>query len=412
MQSGKMTGNTYGKCFAPAVVLAIAFLFSPMTPAQGNEISGEKAYSGEIVVPRGETWKVLPGAVLRFRGGRWIVRGRLLVEGTSEQPVRIIGDEAFEGIDIRGGNGSAISGAILSGGRRGVQLTGASAVFRKVRWEKNGIGLEVGQYAKATLDNCAFDSPFRVGILVKRGGAADVAGCRFTGAGKAGMYVYGARDVSVRECRFETNAAGLTVAMSGARVSVADCLFRGNGTGILAERMAVPKVDGCDIEGNKVGLLFSRRAEGTVSGSRIAGNGDGVVVEYSSYPVFRGNRFRANRDAAVRLRNQSGQWEEEIGDTGRDSPGGAPFGGGREGRMDFRPGGEGPIPGRPAEAPIAPPGKKEVLTGTVDFRENDWGELAGEVAKGENVAAIHDSRDEPEFEYKGKRYRMDRILLK
>ena len=412
MQSGEMTGNTYGKCFAPAVVLAIAFLFSPMTPAQGNEISGEKAYSGEIVVPRGETWKVLPGAVLRFRGGRWIVRGRLLVEGTSEQPVRIIGDEAFEGIDIRGGNGSAISGAILSGGRRGVQLTGASAVFRKVRWEKNGIGLEVGQYAKATLDNCAFDSPFRVGILVKRGGAADVAGCRFTGAGKAGMYVYGARDVSVRECRFETNAAGLTVAMSGARVSVADCLFRGNGTGILAERMAAPKVDGCDIEGNKVGLLFSRRAEGTVSGNRIAGNGDGVVVEYSSYPVFRGNRFRANRDAAVRLRNQSGQWEEEIGDTGRDSPGGAPFGGGREGRMDFRPGGEGPIPGRPAEAPIAPPGKKEVLTGTVDFRENDWGELAGEVAKGENVAAIHDSRDEPEFEYKGKRYRMDRILLK
>jgi parallel beta-helix repeat protein len=412
MDSGKMGGTTCGRCVALGILAVFVLVFSPAPQALGIEISGEKAYSAEIVVPVGETWRVLPGTVLRFRGGRWIVRGKLLVEGTSEQPVRILGDEAFEGIDIRGGSGSAISGAILSGGRRGAQLTGASAVFRKVRWEKNGIGLEVGQYAKATLDNCAFDSPLRVGILVKRGGAADIVDCRFTGAGKAGLYVYGADKVSARGCRFETNAAGLAAAMSGARVSVADSLFRGNATGILAERMAVPKVDGCDVEGNKVGLLFSRRAEGTVSGSRIAGNGDGVVVEYSSYPVFRGNRFRANRDAAVRLRNQSGQWEEEIGDAGRDSPGGAPFGGGAEGRMDFRPGGEGPIPGRPAEGTGKPPGKNGNLTGTVDFRDNDWGELAGEIAKGGNVAAIHDGRDEPEFEYKGKRYPMDRVLLK
>jgi parallel beta-helix repeat protein len=342
--------------------------------------------------------KVLPGTVLRFRGGKWIVRGRLLVEGTIENPVRILGDEAFEGIEIRGENGSAISFAILTGGRRGVQLTGASAVFRNVRWEKNGIGLEVAQFASARLVDCAFDSPFRVGILVKRGGAADVAGSRFTGAGKAGMYVFGADNVNVRGCRFEGNAAGLQISMSGARVSAADCLFRGNGTGILAERMAVPTVDGCDVLGNKVGMLFSRRAEGTVTGSRIAENGDGVVVEYSSYPVFRGNRFRANRDAAVRLRNQSSQWEEEVGDSGRDSPGEGPFGGGQGGRMDFRPGNPPPKRGNPA--------------GTVDFRENDWGEPADDAAKGGNGTAIHDGRDEPEFDYKGKRYRMDRVLVR
>lgn len=398
MRSGKRRGIPFGRGFALALAIGIAMGGSAATTALGSDISGDRTYSGEVVIPKGETWKILPGAVLRFRGGRLIVRGRLLVEGTGERPVRILGDEAFEGIDIRGGSGSEVSGAILSGGRRGVQLTGASAVFRKVRWEKNGIGLEVGQYAKATLDNCAFDSPLRVGILVKRGGTADVAGCRFAGAGKAGLYVYGADKVSVKGCRFEENAVGLQVAMSGARVSAGGCLFRGNGTGILAERMAAPGVDGCDFEGNKVALLFSRRAGGSVSGSRIAGNGDGVVVEYSSYPVFRDNRFRANLDAAVRLRNQSSQWEEEIGDAGRDSRGDAPFGVGREGRMDF-------LPGKPAV-------KKRDLTGTIDFRDNDWGELAEEIAKGGNVSAIHDGRDEPEFDYKGKRYLMDRVLLK
>ncbi len=385
--------------------------FPPTTPALGIEISGEKEFSGEIVIPKGETWKVLPGAVLHFHEGSWIVRGRLLVEGTSEQPVRISGNEAFEGIDIRGESGSAISGAILSGGRRGIRLIGASAVFRRVRWEKNGIGLEVGQYAKATLDNCAFVSPFRVGILVKRGGAVEIAGCRFTGAGKAGLYVYGASEVRVMGCRFENNAAGIHVAMAGARVSATGSRFRGNGTGISAEKMAAPKVDDCDMEGNRIGFLFSRRAEGTVSGSRIAENGDGVVVEYSSYPVFRGNRFRANREAAVRLRNQSSQWEEEIGDSGRDSLDGSPFGGGPEGRMEFRPGAGGPIPGRQGDLPGKPPGKKGNLTGTVDFRGNDWGELAGEVSKGGNMTLIHDGYDEPEFEYRGKRYRMDRVQL-
>lgn len=390
--------------------LALALVLASGSHALGKEISGGRSYAGEVVVPPGETWRVLPGAVLRFRGGRWVVRGKLLIEGTASRPVRIVGDDAFEGIDLRGESGSSFREVVLSGGTRGVRLTNAEAMFRNVRWERNGIGIEVGQYAKAVVDNGAFESPSRVGILVKRGGAAVIAGCRFTGAGKAGISVYGARDVTVRECRFESNAVGLQAAMSGAVASVVDCVFRGNETGILAERMARPKIEGCDFTGNRVGLLFSRRAEGTVSGSLIAENGDGVVVELSSYPVFRGNRFRANRDAAVRLRHQSSQWEEEWGDAGRDSPEGAPFGAGPGGRKDFRPGGAGAALPR-AGVPGAPPGKKGNLTGTVDFRGNDWGELAVEVEKGGVVAAIHDGRREPEFEYKGKRYRMDRVLL-
>jgi hypothetical protein len=401
----------FGRGIFPVAAVVLALSFVALSPALGKEISGSRSYSGEVMVPQGETWKVLPGAVLTFRGGKWVVRGKLLIEGTASRPVRVVGDDAFEGIDLRGEKGSAFSDVILSGGTRGVQLTNAEAVFRNVRWERNGIGLEVGQYAKAAVDNCAFESPSRVGILVKRGGAAVIAGCRFTGAGKAGVSVYGAKDVTVKECRFESNAVGLQAAMSGAAVSVGGSVFRGNETGILAERMARPKVDGCDVSGNRVGLLFSRRAEGTVSGSRIAENGDGVVVELSSYPVFRGNRFRANRDAAVRLRHQSSQWEEEWGASGRDFPEGAPFGAAPEGRMDFRPGGEMGTPPQ-AGGPGTPPAKKGNLTGTVDFRGNDWGELAAEVEKGGAVAAIHDGRAEPEFEYKGKRYRMDRVLLK
>jgi hypothetical protein len=52
------------------------------------------------------------------------------------------------------------------------------------------------------------------------------------------------------------------------------------------------------------------------------------------------------------------------------------------------------------------------LTGTVDFRGNDWGELQPQVDRGGNVTGIHDGRDEPFFENKGKSYRMDTVLLK
>ncbi len=400
---------------AAASLLAALVAVSPAgAPAGERAISGRRAFAGEVVVPKGDTWRVLPGATVRFRGGKWTVRGILLVQGTADRPVRIAGDDGFEGLDIRGGDGTIVSDAVIAGGIRGAQVTNGSASFRRVRFERCGIGLDVGQYARATVSGCAFEAPTRAGVLVRRGGAAEIAGSRFAGAGKAGVYVFGARDVSVTDCRFERNAAGLHAAMSGARPSVARCVFRDNGTGLLFEKMAAPAVADCEIAGNRVGLAFSRRAEGRVSKSRIVANGDGVLVEFSSYPVFRGNAFRGNRDAAVRLRHQSSEWEEEIGDSDREQApgdGAVPFGGPRGGRGDFRPQGGGG-PGDAAGPPGRGFGSQPDLAGTVDFRDNEWREPAAAGNGTGPVPGIHDGRVEPTFEYKGKRYRMDRVLLK
>lgn len=396
---------------AALAVLAAPLLAGGIVPeaaAADREISGTRSFSGEVVVPKGETWTIRPGTTVRFRGGRWTVRGRLLAEGTPGAPIRLVGDDAFEGLDFRGSDGSVVAHAVIEGGGRGAQLTGSSVTFRRVRWSRNSIGLDVGQHARARVTGCAFDSPARVGLLVRRGGAAEVEESRFEGAGKAGMYILGAGDVSVKECAFEKNTVGFQAAMFGARGDVSRSVFKGNGTGLLVEKMAAPSVSGCDISGNRVGLEFSRRAEGEVVKSRIADNGDGVVVEFSSYPVFRGNAFRGNREAAVRLRHQSAEWEEEAGDAEREVPagaGGAPFGPGPEGRRDFAPGGAQSPPGRP-------PGKRAPRDGTVDFRGNDWGVPAEVLAGGGPVPGIHDGAVEPTFEYKGKRYRMDRVLLR
>lgn len=394
--------------FAAVAVMLVAFV--AVGPASGREISGSRAFSGEVVVPKGETWKVLPGARVRFRGGRLLVRGTLVVEGTALQPATIEGDDAFEGVDLRGESGSRFARAVVSGGRRGVLLTNASAEFRDVVFRRNAVGIDVGQYARVRIAGCTFEGNSRVGLLVKRGGSADVSATRFSGAGKAGIYVYGADNVTIRECRFEKNTVGLQAGMAGARAHVSRSIFRGNGTGILAEKTARPAVDRCEVTGNETGMSFRRRAEGTVKGSRVEENGTGVLVEYSSYPIFRGNAFRGNREAAVRLRHQSAEWEGEATEADREDagPGGTPFGGGDAARSDFRPGND----GRTGASPAGPPGNRAGLTGTVDFRENDWGELQPQVDRGGNVAGIHDGRDEPFFEYKGKRYRMDTVLLK
>ncbi|GAB4239123.1 MAG: hypothetical protein OHK0028_16880 [Deltaproteobacteria bacterium] len=394
------------------IVLAAAACLALLagTDASGREISGERIFSGEVIVPKGETWKVLPGALLRFRGGRLLVRGALLVEGSAEHPARIEGDAAFEGIDLRGAGGSRFVRAVLSGGRRGVLMTNASAQFHDVAFRGNAVGIDVGQYARVRIVGGVFEGNGRVGMLVKRGGSADVAGARFSGAGKAGVYVYGADNVAIRDARFEKNAVGLQAGLAGASVRIAASVFQGNGTGILSEKTARPEVDGCEVTGNDTGIAFRRRAEGVVKGCRIEGNGTGVLVEYSSYPVFRGNAFRGNRDAAVRLRHQSSEWEEEATGADREDAGarGAPFGGIGSGRGDFRPGSE---RGK-GVSPSGPPSRKGGLTGWVDFRGNDWGELQPQVDRGGNVAGIHDGRDEPFFESRGKRYRMDTVLLK
>ena len=387
--------------FLVLVLAALAALPQAARGAAQREISGRKDFAGEVVVPAGETWRVLPGSEVRFTGGRWVVRGTLRVEGSKDRPVRIAGDDSFEGIDFRGGDGSSVSRAVIAGGRRGAQATNAKVSFREVRFEKNGIGLDVGQYAQVSVEDCGFESPSRVGLLVKRGGAVAVKESRFAGAGKAGALVYGVKEARFERCRFEGNEAGLTASMPGAEPVVADCTFRENRTGLLAEKLAAPRVEGGEFRGNRVGLHFTRRSEGTVTGCRIGDNGDGVLVEYSSYPVFRKNVFADNREYAVRLRNQSSEWEEELGDTDREGSPGSPFGPGPGVRTDFLPGG--------GTSPPGPAPKRENLSGTVDFRENDWG---GAQADGENLAAVHDGRDEPFFEYKGKRYRMDRLLLR
>jgi len=330
------------------------------------------------------------------------VRGTLLFEGSPDRPVRVAAGDDFEGIDIRGGGGALLSHAVIEGGRIGVTVTGAGARFREVRWERNGMGLVVNPYASVRIEGGAFVSPLRAGILVKRGGSARIVRTAFSGAGKAGLYVFGADNVVVRESRFERNEAGIIASMTDARPVVEDCGFRENGTGIAAEKTAAPEVRGSRIEKNRVGLLFSRRAGGRVTGSRIDGNGDGVVVEFSSYPVFRGNRFAGNSGMAVRLRNQSSEWEEERGETDREKPDRhSPFGSPPAGRAGFRPGGA-----------VGAPGKMEGLDGTVDFRGNDWGNDAEAASRGENLAFIHDGMDEPTFPYKGKSYRMDRVRLR
>lgn len=385
---------------------AAALLLLLAAGAEGREIAGTRTVRGELVVEEGETLTLLAGSRLRFVGGRLLVRGVLSVRGTAARPVRISGDGGYEGIEVRGKDGSRIEGALLSGGRRGLSVTNARVELSGSTFEKCGVGLEVGQYARVEARDCRFGRGSKVGVVVKRGGAASFASCRFSGASRAGLYVYGAREVSASACRFEKNDTGLLVSLVEGGAAVTRCTFAGNGTGLRAEKMAAPAVSGGDFTGNGTGLLFTHRARGTVTGALVEDNGEGVRVEYSSYPVFRKNRFRRNRGVAVRLVHQSSQWEEAA--TAADREGGegfsgAPFGGDGGGRGDFRPGSAGAARGVPEKDG----GGKD---GTVDFRDNDWGEGGAEHGGPGGGRAVRDAVEEPSFEYRGARYRMDRVL--
>ena len=85
----------------PAWLAAALLLLLAAGGAEAREIAGARDVRGELVVEEGETLTLLPGARLRFRGGRLLVRGVLLSRGTASKPVRITGDDAYEGIEKR-----------------------------------------------------------------------------------------------------------------------------------------------------------------------------------------------------------------------------------------------------------------------------------------------------------------------
>jgi len=380
-------------------LLLALLLLGLAAPAWALTLTGAVRWEGTLRFA--ESVRVEPGATLTVAPGTRVVfaAGGLEVAGTlAARDCRFEG-EGWAGLSLKGsGEETRLSGVTVRGAQTGIFVGGGAPRLENLVLVENEVGMEIKQKSRARVDGCRFERNRKVGLFVKDDSTPRVTGCTFVGNGRFGAYLHRSTPEAFSGHRFEGNATGLAISHYGSAPRVSDSLFAGNTLGVLVDRAATPVLTGNRWEKNAVALKLHRRSDARVEGNLFRDNTLAVLVSYSSYPHIAGNDFAGNA-TALRLEFQSAQWEEQRGAAARADEVAR----------------QGAFGGQHAPQVDEEQRRARSLDGTVDARDNWWGEAGNRelerIGAAGNPTFIDDGRDRPQFEEGGANFPLDTVVF-
>jgi len=359
-------------------------------------LTGETLWQGEMVlreavrVEAGATLRIAPQSKIVFESGGLTVAGRLIARECE------MSGRNWAGIVLKGVSAETlVADCTVRGAATGILIESGAPRLEGLTLEQNRIGIELRQKSDATVSGCLFRANSRVGLFVKDGATAAVVNNQFEKNGKFGAYLYRSTPRKFSGNVFNANPTGLMISHFGSNPKLLENCLSGNGTAVLVDRAARPVLERNDIRDNEIGVRCYRRSDPLLKKNRISANRTGVSIAYSSYPQLRGNDL-SNNGVALFLEYQSAQWEREKGAAAReDEVAHSAFG------------------AQPRQTVSEADRRPQKLDGTIDARENWWGEaqtveLKG-LSAGGNPSFIDDGRDRPTFSESGKDWPLDRV---
>lgn len=382
------------KSLATILLLILSAGMAQATTLAGDtRWSGEMRFAGTVVVPAGISLEIAPGSRIHFAAGGLEIAGRLVAS-----QVEFTG-HGWDGVTLKGCDAQTLlTGVAISGARTGLMVQGGAPVIDRATLRDNEVGMELRGKSAAVVRDSLFRKNRKVGLFVKDDSVARISGCRFEEQGKFGVYIYRANPSLFSGNHLRHNPVGVMVAYYGSNPQISGNEFTDNETAIEVDRAARPELRDNRLIDNRVALSLMRRADPLVTGNLFSANQVAVKLEFSSYPRITGNDFVDNR-LAMQLAFQSSTWEREQGAAARAGEVAAvgAFGSGQGAKTV-------------TENERRPQG----LDGTVDARDNWWGDAGSEeltrVGAQGNPSFIHDGRDQPTFEEAGRSYPLDKVL--
>ncbi len=286
----------------------------------------------------------------------------------------------------------------ISGAQTGISVMGGQPQLQGLVLENNRIGIELRQKSKALVESSVFRANTRVGLFVKDEAEATVQNNSFTHQGKFGAYIYRAQPKVFSGNRFIDNPVGLMISHYGSNPLISQNLFQNNKIGLKVDRTARPQVTTNRFIKNQVGIKLYRRSDPAIELNRFVKNRQAIHVSFSSYPQIRHNDFADNPQAVV-LEYQSSLWEQQKGAAARQA------------QIVSR----GAFAGQKQNQVTEDQRRARNLDGTVDARQNWWGEKATLELKSKSLSAdanlswIADGLDQPFFNEAGEQYPLDRV---
>lgn len=192
---------------------------------------GEILIEGDILVPAGTSLRILPGTSLRIREAEStridpeylssateiLVRGRLLVEGRSDAPVRFLpqgsaeaGEPAWAGIIFDRSGSGTLRFAVIESAEAGVYILGSSpgilnSVFRGCRY-----GILVQGRSAALISQNLIEGG-EGGIFLWRGVKAHLLGNLIQNNGEEGLFIDAESRPELRDNQLTGNDIGMAV---------------------------------------------------------------------------------------------------------------------------------------------------------------------------------------------------------
>ncbi|WP_303720202.1 nitrous oxide reductase family maturation protein NosD [Malonomonas rubra] len=421
-------------CLLPANLCAAPLLI------EGTQTwLGAKRITDTVKIPKGAVLQIAAGSQIEVTSpqAKFLVGGRLLVEGTAEKPVVFKTPAAWEGIEfVEAEAGSRIVHARFTDCQQAIGIFATSPQLEDNDFSGCAIAIQLLRESQTTIENCRFvdnqiglkvsmrssptirDNHFsgnqagvqigsgssglikgnsfsdnQQGINVHRLFTGEINGNSFSG-NKIGIQNYQTRNNPViKQNQFQQNEMAI-VAVSFSYPTILQNNFIDNGTALHNDQFGSAKVEHNLFKNNRTAIYNNRKSNPQVRKNLFENNQLALFCDYSSYPEIKQNHFLANQRAVELGIYQSADWEQQAGST----------------KLLRQKANE-----RKSRNPLLAQAPTK-FTDRVDITDNWWGEQTELLQKSgaeANLDLFFDRRDKPLVSYPGygdQQYRLDLVV--
>lgn len=372
--------------------------------------SGDVLITGKVLVDKTATLLIMPGSRLRFSpipagsekgGGRLIVSGRLIAQGTAESPILFTsaavspqsGD--WEGLRFEkaGSLVNRLDFCIIEYARAGINGRSSSLQVATTQFRNNQTGVSARSGFIGSLFDCLFTANL-VGVRFEQNNQMRVVNSRIDKNQNSGIICSNSSPI-VQNSLITSNGADGIACLRSSSPLIDNNLISGHERGVQAEMNSSPTIQYNEISNNDTAISLERLSVAIIEQNLIRRNRIGLYLNLGSYPHFHRNNVSDNRDFAVDLGpNQSIVVARTM-----------PF----ERRVEMNM----PLPGKAQGVPTS---ELEVVAafprdGLIDAYGNWWGHKSlRELKSGEsNLNFFEDGFDKADLIFQDKSYPRDRI---
>jgi len=303
-------------------MLAMLVCWCCSKPALAGIIEVDTVWTGDVlvdekvIVAEEATLLIMPGSRILFAtspegaqkgGGRLIVFGRLIAQGSTDKPILFTAASLeeragnWEGLRFEqsGQRFSYMSHCIVEYARSGINGRNSLLQVDHSSFRNNLTGITARGALRGSVFACRFISN-EVGLYFEHNDSLKLIDSHFEDNSRVGI-VCSNSSPSLDNNRLLNNEETGIACLRGSSPLIKNCLIQGHRQGIRAEMISSPLITYNEIIDNDIAISMERLSFAVIELNTISKNRIGIYFQLGGYPHIHHNNIVGNREYAVDL---------------------------------------------------------------------------------------------------------------